>query len=107
VRLVILSLLLQTLPSIPNNPDALLIEKGFDISPTNVYGYLIVGLLGFIGYLKIESILKSYTIRQKDKYIKELHQKLLEAEKQSVSPEEAIMFKDIISNLVRKEAQLP
>jgi hypothetical protein len=90
-------ILLQTVRDLSLSPDVLLPEKeAFNISPTNVYGWLIYGLLGFVAYLKLESTLKSWTIRQKDKYIKELHEKLMEAEKTSITKEEALLYKNIL-----------
>lgn len=92
-------ILLQTVRDLSLSPDVLLPAKEvFNISPTNVYGWLIYGLLGFVAYLKLESTLKSWTIRQKDKYIKELHEKLMEAEKNSITKEEALLYKNIISS---------
>ena len=87
---MLLHILLQILPS----PDALLVEKeAFEISPTNVYGWLVYGLLGFVAYLKMESTMKSWTIRKKDKYIEVLHQKLIDSEKSSLTLEEAELYK--------------
>lgn len=84
-------------------PDFTVNEKAFEISPTNVYGWLIYGLLGFIAYLKLESTLKSWTIRKKDRYIETLHQKLLESEKTSITAEEAELYNKILSQ--KKETE--
>lgn len=82
------------------NPDSLLkhVEpEGFNITPTNIYGWFVWGLVGACTYLKIESSLKSWTIKQKDKYIKELVKQLIDAEKNSITAEEATIYKVIES----------
>lgn len=99
--LIISSLVLQVLPS----ADSLLsVDKEvFNLNPTNVYGWLIYGLLGMVGYLKLESTLKSWTIRKKDAYIKELHQKLIDSEKNSITEEEANLYKRILAKEKQEE----